>query len=105
MNRIFNNMMINTPNDVKRHECQKNNKFKQAFSFENVECKDKEHADGNKKKIVKWMFFYFVCNFFEKFHVLLENRAIDNDKGSDHHKSNKENVNEIFPCNMDKIEL
>ena len=35
----------------------------------------------------------------------LENRAIYNDECSNHHKSDKQDMNEIFPFDMNEIEL
>ena len=35
----------------------------------------------------------------------LENRAIYNDECSNHHKSDKQDMNEIFSFNMNEIEL
>ena len=88
MDRIFYDVMIDSPDDIKGHKRKENNKFKKSFTLEYAERENKEYANRNKQQIVKRMFLNFFCNVFNKFHVL-ENRAIDKNECSNHHKSDK----------------
>ena len=104
MDRIFDDVMIDSPDDIKRNKRKENNKFKKSFALEYAERKNKKYPNGYKQQVVKRMFLNFFCNVFNKFHVL-KNRAIDNNECSNHHKSDKQDMNEIFTFNMNEIEL
>jgi hypothetical protein len=52
MERILNDMMINSPNNVKRSKSQKNNEFKRPFAPEKIERNYKENSCGEKDEII-----------------------------------------------------
>jgi len=72
MNRIFDDVMVDAPDYIKRNKCKENDKFKKSFSLEYAERKNKENANGHKKQIVKWMFFNFFFDVFKEFHEFRE---------------------------------
>jgi len=104
VDRIFDDVMIDSPDDIKRNKRKENNKLKKSFALEYAERKNKEYANSHKQQVVKWMFLNFFFDVFKEFHVL-ENRAINNNECSNHHKSDKQDMNEIFTFNMNEIEL
>jgi len=46
-------MMIQSPNNIEGSKNQKNQKFYQAFAFENIQRNKEKDTSGNKKDIIK----------------------------------------------------
>jgi hypothetical protein len=57
--RIFYNVVIDSPEDVKCRKSGQENKLKESFSLENVNGDQEKNPRRDKKKIVKQMFFDF----------------------------------------------
>ena len=65
MEAVFDQMMIDTPNNVKGDKRQKYDELQQSFAFKNIDGHQKKYSCRNEKKIVKGvvfnLFFKVIC--------------------------------------------
>lgn len=73
MKRIINDVVIDSPNNVQRSKCEKNNIFHKTLAIKNIESDKEQYSTSDKKEIIKCMFQKLFLNVMKKMlHALLQ---------------------------------
>lgn len=69
MQGVFNDMMIDSPDNIKWCKSKYYDELKEAFSPEYAESKYKKHTGSKEKEIIKWVSFELFVNVFDDVHT------------------------------------